>query len=111
MLLTLSTLSGSTPSQPLATNDEIRADMMLSTLEIHEALWMSSHHSSQSESLLSSDEQALSAKEPPVPQTQAGSKSSASDLYERVNTIPQYQAHKVGQMIIYLPGSQVPAEK
>lgn len=37
-LHTLSTLSGSTPSQPLALNDEIRADMMLSTLEIHEAL-------------------------------------------------------------------------
>lgn len=37
-LLTLSTLSGSTLSQPLAINDEIRADMMLSTLEIHEAL-------------------------------------------------------------------------
>lgn len=53
-LLTLSTLSGSTPSQSLAINDEIRADMMLSTLEIHEAL--------------------------PGPQTQAGSNLSASDL-------------------------------
>lgn len=79
-LLTLSTLSGFTPSQPLAINDEIRADMMLSTLEIHEVLWMSNHHSFQPESLLSLKEQASPAKGPPGPQTQVGSNLSASDL-------------------------------
>lgn len=84
-LLTESTLSGSTPIQPLSFALWIRLVTPANTFALHFAEWMSNHHSFQSSILFTVVVHPFLPTLAPGPQKHDGSKSAESSLYQQVS--------------------------